>query len=91
MRGGDLLTAMTIAVRYFASLAELAGCSEERFEIAAGTDVAGLWRMLAERHPALGRLGYRPLAACDLEYARWDTPLDEVGEVAFLPPLSGGS
>jgi molybdopterin converting factor small subunit len=77
-------------VRYFASLAELAGCRDERVEIGPGTDVAALWRVLGERHPALARLAYRPLAACDLTYVSWDTPLDGVGEVAFLPPVSGG-
>lgn len=81
---------MNVEVRYFASLAESVGCRSEWIELPEGTDVAGLWERLAERHAALGRLGYRPLAACDLEYASWDRSLDGVREVAFLPPVSGG-
>lgn len=81
---------MTLEVRYFASLAERTGCRSERIELPDGTDVAGLWDRLAERHAGLDTLGYRPLVACDLEYAGWDRALDGVREVAFLPPVSGG-
>ncbi len=81
---------MTLEVRYFASLAECVGRRSEQVELPEGTDVAGLWQRLAERHAGLGRLGYRPLAACDLEYVAWDRSLDGVREVAFLPPVSGG-
>jgi molybdopterin synthase sulfur carrier subunit len=81
---------VTVEVRYFASLAERTGCARERVELAAATDVQGLWRILVERHPALGTVGFRPLVACDLDYAPWDRRLDGVREVAFLPPVSGG-
>ena len=81
---------MRIQVRFFASLVERVGAAHEVLDVDPGLDVAGLWTMLTERHPALGRLGYRPLVACDLEYSGWDRGLEGVGEVAFLPPVSGG-
>jgi molybdopterin synthase sulfur carrier subunit len=81
---------MRIEVRLFASLADQAGSAVETIEAPAGTDVAGLWRLLAARHPRLASTPYRPMAACDLEYADWDRVLDGVREVAFLPPVSGG-
>jgi molybdopterin converting factor subunit 1 len=81
---------MIVTVRYFASLADRAGTSEESIDVAAGTDVEGLWRLVASRHPALAQIAYRPMAACDLAYAEWSRVLDGVGEVAFLPPVSGG-
>ena len=81
---------MQLRVRYFASLTELVGSRVESVEIDAGSDVNGLWRLLVERHSALGDLSYRPLVACDQVYADWDRPLEGVGEVAFLPPVSGG-
>lgn len=80
----------TIVVRYFASLADRAGTATERVEVAVGDDVASLWSELARRHPKLSELATRPLAACDLEQSGWDRRLDDVGEVAFLPPFSGG-
>lgn len=81
---------MRVEVRYFASLVDRTGCSAESVEIEPGADVAALWRALLLRHPALDGLTFRPLAACDMEYAEWGRPLQGVREVAFLPPLSGG-
>jgi molybdopterin synthase sulfur carrier subunit len=81
---------MEIRVRFFASLVDRTGCAVERVNLPAPADVGQLWNALLERHPALGRLEYRPAVACDLEYADWDRDLDGVGEVAFLPPVSGG-
>jgi len=81
---------MIVTVRYFASLADRAGTAEETVDVAEGTDVEGLWRLLASRHPALGEVAYRPMAACDLAFAEWTRLVDGVREVAFLPPVSGG-
>ena len=81
---------MTLRVRYFASLRDRVGAGEETLEVPPGTDVRGLWSMLRARHPGLAASGVKPLAACDLTYAAWDRILDDVTEVAFLPPVSGG-
>ena len=81
---------MTIQLRFFASLAERAGCRTESVDLPEGTDVEALWRILEQRHPGLVDLGFRPLVACDQSYADWERVLDDVREVAFLPPLSGG-
>ncbi len=81
---------MTLQVRYFASLRECTGCAHESVEIDGGSDVAALWCELERRHPALAGIGFRPLVACDRVYAGWDETLEGVGEVAFLPPVSGG-
>jgi len=81
---------MIVEVRYFASLAQQAGCPREQVEVQEGADVSELWRLLERRHPGLAETGLRPLVACDLEYAAWDRALDGVREVAFLPPFSGG-
>jgi molybdopterin converting factor subunit 1 len=81
---------MVVQVRYFASLAERTGCSSETVEIEDGADVTSLWEALVERHDGLADLAFRPLVACDLNYAGWNQVLDGVEEVAFLPPVSGG-
>ena len=81
---------MVVEVRFFASLADRVGCSTETVEIEDDTDVTGLWGLLVQRHPELGQIGFRPMAACDQTYASWDRPLSGVREVAFLPPVSGG-
>jgi molybdopterin converting factor small subunit len=81
---------MKVQVRFFASLADLAGSSVETVEVAREADVETLWRLLGEMHPGIGASGYRPLVACDMEFSDWDRKLDGVKEVAFLPPVSGG-
>jgi molybdopterin converting factor small subunit len=81
---------MLIEVRFFASLVDSTGASRDRVELPAGSDVSALWDALIERYPALETTSFRPLVACDMEYATWDANLDDVHEVAFLAPLSGG-
>jgi molybdopterin converting factor small subunit len=81
---------MELRVRYFASLVDLAGTGSETLTVEPGADVGDLWHEIGLRHPALRALGYRPMVACDMQYARWDTGLEGVREVAFLPPVSGG-
>lgn len=81
---------MTLTIRYFASLADTVGCAEESLELDPAADLEELWRMLVEKHPALGELAYRPMVACDLEYSNWDGRLEGVREVALLPPVGGG-
>ena len=81
---------MKIRVRYFASLADFAGVSVETMEVDPASDLESLWRLLGEKHPAIGAIGYRPRVACDLEFADWGRKLEGVTEVAFLPPVSGG-
>jgi len=81
---------MKVEVRYFASLVELTGRTSETVEVEDGADVRTVWTTLVGRHPGLSELAYRPLVACDMSYADWDTPLGGVREIAFLPPVSGG-
>jgi molybdopterin synthase sulfur carrier subunit len=81
---------VTVEVLYFASLAETTGRSRETVEVAEDADVGSLWTAIVTRYPEAGELGYKPMVACDMEYAEWDAPLRGVREVAFLPPVSGG-
>ena len=81
---------MRIVVRCFASLRELAG---ERTELDLPGDphLTDAWLAMVERVPALG--AHRPYvrAARNGAYAQWDDPLTDGDEVAFLPPVAGGS
>jgi molybdopterin converting factor small subunit len=81
---------LKIEVRWFASLVEQTGVAAETIDVPEGLDVAGLWSLLTQRHPALAGIRFRPLAACDLAYSEWSRSLAGVREVAFLPPVSGG-
>jgi molybdopterin converting factor subunit 1 len=81
---------MKIEVRYFASLADRLEKGRETVELEDGATVGDLWESLVERYPQLADLPYRPMAACDMAYTKYDRRLDGVREVAFLPPVSGG-
>lgn len=81
---------MKIRYRLFASLSEKAGTDSGSLDLPAGSTVQDLWNELAGIHPAIASAGVRPMVACDMEYSGWDTILDGVSEVAFLPPVSGG-
>lgn len=85
---------MKIRVRYFASVREAVGISEESIvlpdRVKTLDDLRGylmergtIWReALAEGN------GLR--MACQLKMAAPDTPLTEGNEVAFFPPVTGG-
>ena len=79
---------MKIEVRYFASLREIAGMSTESIETAA-PNLVSLYAELQARY-GFTLPAERLRAAIDGAFARWDAPLREGAEVAFLPPVSGG-
>lgn len=78
-----------VTVRCFAAVREALGRDSLVVAVAEGATVADLLRQLAHDAPKLGRL---PLAfAVNRDYARNDTVLRSGDEVAFIPPISGGS
>lgn len=81
---------MRVAVRCFAMLRELSSGRTE-LELPDGATLSAAWEALRERHPALAP--HRPFvrAARNAAYAAWETPLADGDEIAFLPPVSGGS
>jgi molybdopterin converting factor subunit 1 len=82
---------MQIVVRLFATLRQQAGWKEQRFEVPAGATVADILALTSVQAPALN-LDQRTLyAAVNMEYAKPDRVLVEGDEVAFFPPVSGGS
>lgn len=74
-----------IQVRYFASLRERLGRSEEQIDAAGIATVADVWRRVA-REPMPANI----LMAINQEYAGVDAPVQAGDEVAFFPPVTGG-
>ena len=79
---------MSITVKYFASLREILGRSEERLEIKNGNlTVSELWKQVAGRQQTLpGNV----LTAINMEYVKPDAAVKDGDEVAFFPPVTGG-
>jgi len=82
---------MRVTVRLFARLRETAGTSEWPCEVPAGASVADVWRTLTSAHPALEPFGASVSAAINADFAKLSAVVRDGDEVAFLPPVSGGS
>jgi len=80
-----------VRARLFAVQRELAGTRELALELAPGATIDDAWAALVERFPALAP--GRPFVrfARNGDYADASTVLDDGDEVAFIPPVSGGS
>jgi MoaE-MoaD fusion protein len=78
-----------VTVRCFAAVREALGREVLDVDVPEGTTVLGLREQLATDAPDLQRL---PLAyAVNQDYADGETKLSDGDEVAFIPPISGGS
>lgn len=82
---------MRIRLRYFASLRERLGRSEEIREVPTGATVGTMWEMLKREHPDLVVVERSLAFAIAQEYVDKTHPLQDNDELAFIPPVSGGS
>jgi molybdopterin synthase catalytic subunit/molybdopterin converting factor small subunit len=71
-------------------LKDIAGRAEETLEAAPPT-VGGVFDYYAARHPRLKEMESSIVLARNHEFSRREEALAEGDEVAFLPPVSGGS
>ena len=77
---------MSIKVRYFASLKESVGRSEDDLTITGLLTVNEVWNLTNLGKP----LPENILAAVNMEYVEFDYILKDGDEVAFFPPVTGG-
>jgi molybdopterin synthase catalytic subunit len=82
---------MQVKLRYFASLRERLGKTEETREIPDGATVATVWQLLTQERPELLALERSVAFAVAQEYVDKDYPLQDNDELAFIPPVSGGA
>lgn len=82
---------MQVTVRFFALHRDVVGASEMTLDIAPGTTAGGLWRQLGDRYPRLQGASRALMYAVNQEYADPGVELHDGDEVAYIPPVSGGS
>lgn len=82
---------MQITIRYFAGHRDITGRSEEQLELEPGATVGSAWEVLVARYPRMAGYTGRLLYAVNQDYATPATELRDGDEVAFIPPVSGGS
>ena len=87
MLSGETETnAMTIHVKFFASLRERLGRDAQEIDAVPGLTVAAVWCAVsgADGLPA------NVLAALNQVYTTPEKPVEDGDEVAFFPPVTGG-
>jgi len=82
---------MRARVLFFGMLKELVGRSAEDIDLPDGADLGSVFERYAARQPRLREMGPSIVAARNQEFADLSTPLQDGDEVAFLPPVSGGT
>ncbi len=82
---------MRVTVRLFARLREMAGADRVECDLGAGASAADVWQSVTRLHPALAPFGGAVSCAINADFARLTAVVHDGDEVAFLPPVSGGS
>jgi molybdopterin converting factor subunit 1 len=82
---------MRVTIRLFARLRDIAGAQELAREAAPGATVESVWAALAAEFPSLAPYRSSLSTAVNAEYAKFGAAVVDGDEVAFLPPVSGGS
>ena len=80
-----------LTVRLFASLSDTVGRRSLTMDFPDSGTVAGVFEELTLQWPEVEPLRSSLLIAVNYDYANWNTTLKEGDEVAFFPPVSGGS
>ncbi len=82
---------MKVTVKLFARMRELAGSSTLERDVAENASIADLIQGLQEDYPGLAQVAPRTIASINRDFADHESLLSEGDEVAFFPPVSGGS
>ncbi|MCI0399823.1 MAG: MoaD/ThiS family protein [Gammaproteobacteria bacterium] len=77
---------MAVTVKFFASLSERLGRSEEVIKPKGPLTVREVWAAVVADEPVPENV----LIAVNMEYARPDAEVSDGDEVAFFPPVTGG-
>lgn len=82
---------MLVKVLFFGPLRDIVRQSEDLLELASSVSLGEIFDRYAKRHPRLLELRRGIVFARNHEFSPADTPVGDGDEVAFLPPVSGGS
>src|SRR5215471_20732502 len=82
---------MRARVLFFGLLRDLVGCAAENIEVPEGAHLGSVVEHYAALQPRLREFAPSIVAARNQEFADLSTSLRDGDEIAFLPPVSGGT
>jgi MoaE-MoaD fusion protein len=82
---------MQVRVLFFGRLKEIVGLSEDRAEVSDGANVEDVFAVYGRQFPELAKFRPSIAAAINQVYSDWNATVSADNEIAFLPPVSGGS
>jgi len=85
------MTIVRVKVLFFGMLKDIVGRSEDLIEVADGSHLDSVFTRYARQFPRLTDLESSVVLACNHEFCERSATIREGDEIAFLPPVSGGS
>ncbi|MEO8096673.1 MAG: molybdopterin converting factor subunit 1 [Acidobacteriota bacterium] len=85
------MTIVRIRVLFFGVLRDITGLREDQVDLPDGGRVENVFEYYASRFPRLRETSSSIVLALNQQFSKPSEPLSENDEVAFLPPVSGGS
>src|SRR5689334_15509574 len=85
------MTKVRVRVLFFGMLRDITGRAEESIEVAEGARLDSVFDHYARLFPRLRDLESSIVLACNQQFCDRSIDVHENDEVAFLPPVSGGS
>jgi molybdopterin synthase catalytic subunit/molybdopterin converting factor small subunit len=82
---------MRVRVLFFGMLRDLVGRPSDESEFPPGASLRDVFDAYADGHPRIRELASSIVVARNQEFAELSTSVEEGDEIAFLPPVSGGS
>jgi molybdopterin synthase catalytic subunit len=85
------MTIVRVKVLFFGMLKDIVGRSEDHIDLADGARLESVFARYARQFPRLTDLEGSIVLACNQEFRDRSAAIHEGDEIAFLPPVSGGS
>jgi MoaE-MoaD fusion protein len=85
------MTSVRVKVLFFGMLKDIVGRSEEQIELADGSRLETVFTRYALQFPRLSDFESSIVLACNQQFCDRTAAVSEGDEIAFLPPVSGGS
>ena len=85
------MTIVRVKVLFFGMLRDIAGLAEECIEVDEGERLGSIFDRYAQRFPRMEKMASSIVLARNQQFCDRSSPASDGDEIAFLPPVSGGS